>query len=107
MPRLIPLLLLTVVSLAALVPPAAAGDGSWAWPVPHEGPLDPEHGFDAPDTPYGPGHRGIDVPTVVGASVATVAAGVVSFAGTVAGVGVVTVDHGAERSTYQPVTASV
>jgi murein DD-endopeptidase MepM/ murein hydrolase activator NlpD len=31
----------------------------------------------------------------------------VSFAGQVAGVGVVTVNHGAERSTYQPVSAAV
>jgi murein DD-endopeptidase MepM/ murein hydrolase activator NlpD len=36
-----------------------------------------------------------------------VARGRVTFAGSVAGVGVVTVDHGRERSTYQPVKARV
>jgi murein DD-endopeptidase MepM/ murein hydrolase activator NlpD len=107
MPRLIALLLLTAVDLAALGTPATAGDGSWAWPVPHQGPLDTGQGFDAPDTPYSAGHRGIDLPTLVGAPVRAVADGVVAFAGTVAGVDVITVDHGGERSTYQPVAAGV
>lgn len=86
---------------------AAAGDGSWAWPVPDPGHIGAEHRFDTPDSPYAAGHRGVDLPALVGAPVRAVADGVVAFAGTVAGVDVVTVDHGAERSTYQPVSAAV
>jgi murein DD-endopeptidase MepM/ murein hydrolase activator NlpD len=99
---------LTVV-LAATASPVAAGDGSWTWPVDGVGEGRPtiEGEFDAPDTEYGPGHRGIDLATLVGAPVRAVAAGVVTFAGRVAGVDVISVDHGAERSTYQPVSASV
>jgi len=84
-----------------------AGDGSWAWPIADGRPGDDSSLFDAPDSPYGRGHRGVDVPALVGADVLAVAPGVVTFAGTVAGTGVVTVDHGGERSTYQPVTAAV
>lgn len=95
--------------LAAAGPPATAGDGSWMWPVEGVGAGSPtlKGEFDAPDSDYGPGHRGIDLATLVGAPVRAVARGVVTFAGEVAGVGVVTVDHGTERSTYQPVSAAV
>lgn len=97
-----------VVSLVA-VAPAAAGDGSWLWPVEGAGGGPPRvaNVFDAPDSAYGSGHRGIDLATLVGASVRVVGPGVVTFTGRVAGVEVVTVDHGAERSTYQPVRATV
>ena len=84
-----------------------AGDGSWAWPITDGRPADDSSLFDAPDSPYGRGHRGIDIPALVGADVLAVAPGVVTFAGSVAGTGVVTIDHGGERSTYQPVTAAV
>lgn len=56
---------------------------------------------------YGPGHRGVDLPGSPGDAVRSVAAGRVMFAGRVAGIPVITVDHGRERSTYQPVTARV
>ena len=97
-----------MVMLAAAAP-VAAGDGSWTWPVegPAGGPPHVQAEFDAPDSTYGPGHRGVDLATLVGAPVRAVAGGVVTFAGDVAGVGVVTIDHGAERSTYQPVSAAV
>ncbi|HJR88642.1 MAG TPA: peptidoglycan DD-metalloendopeptidase family protein [Aeromicrobium sp.] len=109
MPRLLLALAFLAGSLAAATPPATAGDGSWVWPVEGVAGGSPtlETEFDPPDSDYGPGHRGIDLATLVGAPVRAVAPGVVSFAGRVAGVGVVTVDHGAERSTYQPVSAAV
>lgn len=99
----------TSMAVLAAAAPVAAGDGSWSWPVegPAGGPPTVEGEFDAPDSRYGPGHRGVDLATLVGAPVRAVAGGVVTFAGDVAGVGVVTVDHGAERSTYQPVSAAV
>lgn len=99
------LLVLGTILAGSLTVPAYGGDGSWAWP------LDQQDGFsstfDAPETPYSRGHRGVDIPGMLGSDVHAVAAGVVSFAGQVGGIGVVTVDHGTERSTYQPVQASV
>lgn len=96
---------LAVALLSGL--PAHAGDGTWIWPVRQHGVPPPTARFDAPDTAYSAGHRGIDLPAPVGAPVRAVANGVVAFAGTVAGVDVVTIDHGTERSTYQPVAAQV
>lgn len=63
--------------------------------------------FQPAATPYGPGHRGVDLAAPAGASVLAAAAGRVTFAGTVAGRGVVVVSHGALRTTYEPVSASV
>lgn len=96
-------LLLTLL-LVLLARPALADEAPWRWPF---GDRDVAGTFDLPDQPYGAGHRGIDFPGAVGDAVRAVAPGRVSFAGTVAGVGVVTVDHGSERSTYQPVKARV
>ncbi|MZD08524.1 peptidoglycan DD-metalloendopeptidase family protein [Streptomyces sp. SID5785] len=65
-----------------------------------------------PSSPYGPGHRGVDLAAPIGAAVRTVAAGRVTFAGRVAGRGVITVeltDSGAPplRTSYEPVSATV
>jgi len=64
-------------------------------------------GFDPPDVPWGAGHRGVDLRGHPGQAVHTALPGRVSFAGAIAGRGVVVVDHGATRTTYEPVTASV
>jgi murein DD-endopeptidase MepM/ murein hydrolase activator NlpD len=93
--------------LALLLPPAAAGDtgDSWSWP------LDPRPSvvglFEAPDSPYGAGNRGVDLAGSVGQTVFAIGAGVVTFAGVLAGRGVVVVAHGRLRSTYEPVSAAV
>lgn len=63
--------------------------------------------FDPPDGPYAAGHRGVDLLGRPGQPVRTALAGTVSYAGTLAGRGVVSVRHGALRTTYEPVTASV
>jgi hypothetical protein len=63
--------------------------------------------FDAPDSPWGAGHRGVDLAGAIGQVVHSALAGRVSFAGPLAGRGVVVVDHGATRTTYEPVAASV
>jgi murein DD-endopeptidase MepM/ murein hydrolase activator NlpD len=77
----------------------------WVWP------LDPTPAvvavFSPPDHVYGPGHRGIDLAGTPGQTVLAVAAGEVTYAGQVAGRGVVVVDHGRLHSTYQPVDADV
>lgn len=65
-------------------------------------------GFDPPATPYGPGHRGVDLAASPGTVIVAAAPGTVAFAGPVAGKGVLSIDlAGAEgaglRITYEPV----
>lgn len=64
-------------------------------------------GFDPPDTPYGAGHRGVDLAGVPGQRVRSALPGTVTYAGPLAGRGVVVVDHGSTRTTYEPVRPSV
>jgi murein DD-endopeptidase MepM/ murein hydrolase activator NlpD len=64
-------------------------------------------GFDPPDSAYGAGHRGVDLAGRAGEPVHAALAGRVTFAGTLAGRGVVVVDHGSVRTTYEPVSPSV
>ncbi|AKH87040.1 hypothetical protein AA958_25995 [Streptomyces sp. CNQ-509] len=71
-----------------------------------------ERGFEAPRSPYGPGHRGVDLRASAGKPVRAAAAGRVSFAGRVAGRGVLAVDHPGTgrpplRTTYEPVVPAV
>ncbi|WP_229660612.1 murein hydrolase activator EnvC family protein [Marmoricola endophyticus] len=76
------------------------------WPL-HPRP-DVVRRFDPPDTVYGAGHRGVDLLGRPGQRVRTALAGTVSFAGMLAGKGVVSVRHeGGLRTTYEPVTATV
>ena len=89
-------------------PPVAGvpGQERFGWP------LTPPHRvvrpFDAPSSPYGPGHRGVDLAAPAGAPVLASAAGVVVFAGPVAGRGVVSVDHpNGLRTTYEPIVPAV
>jgi murein DD-endopeptidase MepM/ murein hydrolase activator NlpD len=75
-------------------------------------PLAPPHPvvrpFQAPESPYGPGHRGIDLGGDVGEPVLAAADGVVVFAGLMVNRGVVSVDHaGGLRTTYEPVRSAV
>jgi len=63
--------------------------------------------FEPPSTRWGAGHRGVDLAGHVGQEVRAAAAGRVSFAGMLAGRGVVVVDHGPTRTTYEPVDPSV
>ena len=58
--------------------------------------------------PWSPGHRGVDLAGRPGQRVLSAGAGNVTFAGVVAGRGVVAVGHaGGLRTTYEPVTAEV
>jgi murein DD-endopeptidase MepM/ murein hydrolase activator NlpD len=63
--------------------------------------------FEPSDPVWGPGHRGVDLAGRTGETVVAAADGVVSFAGVLAGRGVVVVHHGPVRTTYEPVTATV
>jgi murein DD-endopeptidase MepM/ murein hydrolase activator NlpD len=83
--------LVVLAVLLSVLPAAPAGaTGSWTWPV--SGAV--IRGFDPPGSPYGSGHRGIDVAAPVGSLVRAPASGVVSFAGNVGGRFFVTIDHG-------------
>jgi murein DD-endopeptidase MepM/ murein hydrolase activator NlpD len=110
--RVSALALVVVLSglLAVLGPSPALGapgvrDPVGVWPLRPE----PEvvDGFDPPDDPWGSGHRGVDLLGTPGQQVHAALPGRVSFAGMLAGRGVVVVDHGDTRTTYEPVTAGV
>lgn len=97
------------MAVAASVPPpglpAAAAGVSYSAPV---RPAHVAHPFDPPSTPYGPGHLGVDLAVLPGAPVAAAASGVVTFAGPVAGRGLVVITHADGVSTeYEPITPSV
>jgi murein DD-endopeptidase MepM/ murein hydrolase activator NlpD len=82
---------LTAVSLMLALPLGSArAAGTWTWPV--VGPV--VRGFDPPASPYGSGHRGIDIAAPEGTPVLAPSPGVVTFAGNVAGRLYVTIDHG-------------
>ena len=96
--------ILVVMTLLAAGWAAAPADGaSGSWPV--AGAV--VRGFDPPEVRWGAGHRGVDLAGEPGAVVVAPAAGVVSFAGVVAGKPVVVVDHGAQRTTLEPVVGTV
>ncbi|GAA1872372.1 M23 family metallopeptidase [Myceligenerans crystallogenes] len=64
--------------------------------------------FDPPRSRWGAGHRGVDLATTAGAPVVAPGAGTVTFAGDVAGRGVVVVTHpDGLRSSLEPVRATV
>jgi murein DD-endopeptidase MepM/ murein hydrolase activator NlpD len=63
--------------------------------------------FDPPDSPFGAGHRGVDLAGRPGQPVHSALAGRVTFVGTIAGRGVIVVNHGATRTTYEPVEAAI
>ncbi len=101
-----PALILIVLPLAgALPPPAVAAEPArGVLPVsgaPVVGPFDP------PLVRWGAGHRGVDLAAPGGAVVLAPRAGVVTYAGVLAGRGVLVLSHGATRSTFEPVTATV
>lgn len=64
--------------------------------------------FKAPEHRWSAGHRGVDLALDVGAEVRASEFGVVTFAGSVAGKPVISIDHpDGLRTTYQPVHARV
>ncbi len=85
--------------------PAPVPTARWQWPLaPGTEVLRP---FAGPSTPYGRGHRGLDLSALAGATVLAVEAGTITHAGVVAGRGTVTVRHDdGLLSTYEPVLAS-
>lgn len=93
----------------AVSPPVrapAAADQRFDWPLrPRPPVLRP---FDEPTHDWLPGHRGVDLGAAPGSTVRAAGAGIVTFAGTVAGRPVVSIRHdGGLRTTYEPVAPAV
>lgn len=111
LPVLAPLLLAVLLAVATLglPPPAHAGadphDPVGTWPLSPR----PEvvARFDPPSEVWGAGHRGVDLAGRAGQPVRAALPGRVTFAGRIAGRGVVVVGHGDTRTTYEPVGAGV
>jgi murein DD-endopeptidase MepM/ murein hydrolase activator NlpD len=100
---------LTLALLAAAAGQTAAPVGErsadgWAAPV---RPVVLLARFDPPPQPWLRGHRGVDLRVAPGDPVRAARAGRVTFAADLAGRGVVVVDHGDLRTTYEPVEATV
>jgi murein DD-endopeptidase MepM/ murein hydrolase activator NlpD len=87
----------------ALAPaPPGPAYGTYDWPV--DGPV--IRPFEPPESPYGAGHRGIDIAVPAGTAVRAAADGVVAFAGPVAGGRYVSIDHpDGVRTTYSWLSA--
>ncbi|MEA2580704.1 MAG: hypothetical protein QOE83_1596 [Actinomycetota bacterium] len=103
---MVPRRLVTAVVLASSLivcaTPSASAVGQWRWPI--EGPI--LRGYDPPDSPYGSGHRGIDIGAPIDTPVRAPEAGKVTFAGKVGGHLFVTIDHGGGvASTYSWLTS--
>lgn len=103
---LLPRLLLFVLVTLLLVGAGGVATAASIWQPPIR-PLAVTRTFAAPPTPYAAGHRGVDLAGAAGQKVFAAATGDVSYAGMLAGRGVVVVIHGSLRTTYEPVSASV
>ncbi|WP_371126837.1 murein hydrolase activator EnvC [Streptomyces sp. 2314.4] len=84
--------------------------GERSWPVAGPAGIRPTvlRGWDPPPSPWAAGHRGVDLASSAGAEVRAAAPGRVTYAGTVAGRGVLTLEVSRSgrpplRTTYEPV----
>src|ERR687897_50539 len=98
-----------LVAMCVLLPePTLADEGAapqWVRPIAESASV--VRGFDPPLQRWSAGHRGVDLAAPAGTTVRAAGAGVVTYAGLLAGRGVVAVSHGELRTTYEPVTATV
>ncbi|WP_084551120.1 murein hydrolase activator EnvC family protein [Actinomadura rifamycini] len=97
--------LFTLLLTCAITAGAPSPD-VWRWPL---GPPAPQvlRGFSPPASPWGAGHRGVDLAARPGDPVRAAGPGRVSFADRLAGRGVVAITHGRLSTTYLPVRPSV
>ncbi len=98
------ILAIAIAPISASASPQSRVVGIWPLNGP---PASVTRGFDPPVQRWSAGHRGVDLAARLGTPVRAPAAGTVRFAGRVAGRGVVVVDHGPVRTTYEPVLAEV
>lgn len=99
------LIVVLLVCGLGVAPAAAETDPVGQWPLRPQPEVVAD--FDPPATTWGAGHRGVDLLGGAGQRVHAALAGRVSFVGTIAGRGVITVEHGDTRTTYEPVSAAV
>jgi murein DD-endopeptidase MepM/ murein hydrolase activator NlpD len=93
---------------AHAVPVSSAPEPAAVLRLPLPGPPVVTRPFAPPPRPWLPGHRGVDLAAGPGTAVRAAAAGVVLFAGELAGRPVVSIAHaGGLRTTYEPVRPSV
>jgi murein DD-endopeptidase MepM/ murein hydrolase activator NlpD len=115
------LLMMAVAGTAVAQPSAVRGAGTLphspsgapsasalGYRAPLAGQLQVLRPFEPPPTPYAAGHRGVDLDAPAAAWVLAAGAGRVTFAGQVAGRGVVVIAHpDGVRTEYEPVAPSV
>ncbi len=115
-PWMVVISVLGILPLLASMPSAVASDQPrWGLPLPGVSRGAIISVFDPPTSPFGPGHRGVDFPASQGHRVTAVGSGIVSFAGSIAGKPVISIelsrsviDSGTPvRTTYEPVTPLV
>jgi murein DD-endopeptidase MepM/ murein hydrolase activator NlpD len=95
-----------VLSRAVPFRAAPSPRGRFGWPLAPPHPV--VRPFLPPATPFGPGHRGVDLGGSVDEPVLAAGAGLVVFAGDLAGRPLVSVEHpGGLRTTYEPVRPAV
>lgn len=81
--------------------------GTWSSPTPGEVP-EVARPFVEPPSPWGAGHRGVDLATAQGTTISAPAEGTVSFVGTVVDRPVLSVDHGGGFvSSFEPVDSEL
>ncbi|MCX7522130.1 peptidoglycan DD-metalloendopeptidase family protein [Microbacterium sp. STN6] len=99
----------TAADAQTLTPPSPASHGAsarWAWPL--APPWRVLRGFEAPETRYSAGHRGIDLMAAPGDAVLAPEAGTIYFTGQVAGRPVVTLElDDAVLVSFEPVTSAL
>jgi hypothetical protein len=93
-----------LVAFFLVCSPGAARASTWLIP-PVDGLV--SRPFERPQTDYGPGHRGIDFAVPVETAVRAAGSGVVTFAGGVAGLLAVSIDHGGGLATTYTRLSSV
>ncbi|MGW1347625.1 peptidoglycan DD-metalloendopeptidase family protein [Kribbella sp. NPDC002412] len=98
-------LLTPLAPVLAPAAPAAAAPDPAVWPLTPRPPV--VRGFELPAKPWLPGHRGVDLSGSPGQPVRAATAGTITYAGLLAGRGVVVVSTGVRRTTYEPIVAGV
>jgi murein DD-endopeptidase MepM/ murein hydrolase activator NlpD len=101
---------ITATTASASAPDAAASPSGptarFSWPLAPPHPV--LRRFEPPATPYGPGHRGVDLGGSVGEAVFAAGDGLVLYAGSLFNCGLISIEHpGGLRTTYTPVVPSV
>jgi len=94
------------VILVALAGLLTGPEASWVWPVKHSHAV--VRPFDAPDSPWGAGHRGIDLVASKGDRVIAPVSGTIHFSGRVVNRGIITIktDEG-HLVSIEPVVATI